>query len=128
MMGKSEAKMKVTSRIAALALVGIGALGFVGAAGSARADGNDDADKDAQTFEVKVTKGEVEIIAKGDWHINKDFPWKLVVGDARLDRSRFELDEKTARVTGVPHGVGKLRGALCSKDVCRTLERELTIP
>jgi hypothetical protein len=79
-------------------------------------------------FDLKIAKGEVTVIAKGEWHINKDFPWKLVVGDVKLDRSKFELAETTARVHDAPAGKAKLRGAICSKDVCRTLERDLDVP
>jgi hypothetical protein len=98
---------------------------LVAAAPMARAD--DDKGGDA-AFEVKVAKGEVTVTAHGEWHINKEFPWKLVVGDVKLDRSRFELGETTAHVRGAPSGTAKLRGAICSKDVCRTLERDLDVP
>jgi hypothetical protein len=93
--------------------------------GTARADGEEKIEK---AFEVSVAKRDVIVTAKGEWHINKDFPWKLVIGDIKLDRSKFELGETTATVHDAPSGTGKLRGAVCSKDVCRTLERDLTIP
>jgi hypothetical protein len=83
---------------------------------------------DDDGFDLKVTKGEVTVTAHGEWHINQEFPWKLVVGDVKLDRSKFELAEKTARVHDTPSGSAKLRGAICSKDVCRTLERDLVLP
>jgi hypothetical protein len=81
-----------------------------------------------QEFEVTVAAGKVTVQAKGDWHINKDFPWKLVVGDTKLDKSKFVLEEKTATVTSAPKGTGKLKGAVCSKDACHTLEKEVSIP
>jgi hypothetical protein len=98
------------------------------AAPAAHADDSAGAAKVDEGFDLKVAKGEVTVTARGEWHINKEFPWKLVVGDVKLDRSRFELGETTARVHDAPAGKAKLRGAICSKDVCRTLEREIDVP
>jgi len=98
------------------------------AAPAARADDSAGAAKVDEGFDLKVAKGEVTVTARGEWHINKEFPWKLVVGDVKLDRSRFELGETTARVHDAPAGKAKLRGAICSKDVCRTLERDVDVP
>jgi hypothetical protein len=78
-----------------------------------------------EEFEVKVSHGRVVVEAKGDWHINLEFPWKLVIGDTKLDKTKFVLSEKTAVVNEVPAGVGRLRGAVCSHDSCHTLEREI---
>jgi hypothetical protein len=104
-----------TRRLAALSALAA----LVAFAPGARAD---------EEFELKVEKGRVVVEAKGDWHINQEFPWKLVIGERRLDKSKFTLTEKTAVVGDVPAGVGKLRGAVCSRDSCHTLEREITIP
>jgi hypothetical protein len=79
-------------------------------------------------FEVSVSKGQVVVTAKGDWHINKEFPWKLVIGDTKLDKTKFSLTEKAATVTNAPAGVGKVKGAVCSHDACHTLEKDVTIP
>jgi hypothetical protein len=79
-------------------------------------------------FEVNVSKGQVVVMAKGDWHINQEFPWRLVVGDTKLDKTKFSLTEKAATVANAPAGVGKVKGAVCSKDSCHTIEREVTIP
>jgi hypothetical protein len=79
-------------------------------------------------FEVSVSKGQVVVTAKGEWHINQEFPWKLVVGDAKLDKTKFSLTEKAATVANAPAGVGKVKGAVCSHDACHTLEKEVTIP
>jgi hypothetical protein len=85
-------------------------------------------DHDKEEFEVHVSKGEVTVVAKGDWHINKEFPWKLTVGDTKLDKTKFKLTEKDATVSDAPAGTGKLKGAVCSHDSCHTLEREVVIP
>ncbi len=79
-------------------------------------------------FEVSVSKGQVVVTAKGEWHINQEFPWKLVVGDTKLDKTKFNLTEKVATVTNAPAGAGKVKGAVCSHDACHTLEKEITIP
>jgi hypothetical protein len=79
-------------------------------------------------FDVSVSKGQVVVTAKGDWHINQEFPWRLVVGDTKLDKTKFNLTEKVATVTNAPSGVGKVKGAVCSRDSCHTLEREITVP
>jgi hypothetical protein len=110
----------LSTTLAALALA-------LAAAPAAYADDNAGAKVD-DGFDLKIAKGEVTVTARGEWHINKDFPWKLVVGDVKLDKSRFELGETTARVHDAPAGKAKLRGAICSKDVCRTLEREIDVP
>jgi hypothetical protein len=107
----------VRSRLLALA-----ALAAVAASVSTRVARADD------EFDLTVTKGQVVVTAKGDWHINREFPWKLTVGDTKLDKTKFLLTEKDATVTGAPSGVGKLKGAVCSHDSCHTLEREVTLP
>jgi hypothetical protein len=78
-------------------------------------------------YEVKVFKNRVVVEARGDWHINLEYPWKLVTGETRLDKSKFKLSEKVAEVEDVPPGVGRLRGAVCSHDSCHTFEREITM-
>ena len=83
---------------------------------------------DSDEFEVKVAKGQVTVVAKGDWHINQEFPWKLTVGDTKLDKTKFTLTEKDATVTNAPAGAGKVKGAVCSHDSCHMLEREVVIP
>jgi hypothetical protein len=87
---------------------------------SAFADGD-------EGYELKVDKGQVTVTARESWHINQDYPWKLVIGDVKLDKSKFALTEKTATVADAPKGTGKLKGAVCSKDVCKTVEKEITI-
>jgi hypothetical protein len=113
-------------RALAAALLTAGSL-CLATAPAARAD-DSAAPKVDEGFDLKIAKGEVLVTARGEWHINKEFPWKLVVGDVKLDRSKFELGETTARVHDAPSGTAKLRGAICSKDVCRTLERDLVLP
>src|SRR5258708_10086969 len=78
-------------------------------------------------FDVNVAKGQITVTAHTGWHINKDYPWKLVVGDTKLDKSKFNLAETTATLSGAPKGAGKLKGAVCSADQCHTFEKDVTI-
>jgi hypothetical protein len=79
-------------------------------------------------FDVQVKGGEVSVTPKGAWHINKDFPWKLTVGDQKLDKSKFALTDTSAKVSGAPKGAGTLKGGVCSGDKCKTIEKQVTIP
>jgi len=79
-------------------------------------------------FDLSIAKGLVTVTAHSGWHINKDYPWKLVVGDMKLDKSKFSLAETTATVSGAPTGPGKLKGAVCSADQCHTFEKDVTVP
>jgi hypothetical protein len=65
---------------------------------------------------------------KGDWHINPDYPWKLSIGDAKLDRTVFRFDQTTARVDGAPSGKGAVRGGICAGTRCKSFTEEVTIP
>src|SRR5580704_8479551 len=69
-------------------------------------------------FDVSVAGGKVTVTTKGPWHINKEYPWKLIAGDAKLDKSKFALEEKSASVAGAPKGQAKLKGAVCSGATC----------
>jgi hypothetical protein len=80
-----------------------------------------------EQFDVTVAGGKVSVVTKGNWHINKDYPWKIVAGDAKLDKSKFSLEEKTASVGGVPKGTAKLKGAVCSGPQCLPFEKEITV-
>jgi hypothetical protein len=100
-----------------LAISGVVAIGF-GLSSTALADNE---------FDVSVSKGKVTVTAHTGWHINKDYPWKLIVGEAKLDKSKFSLAETTATVTGAPKGTGTLKGAVCSADQCHTFQKDVTV-
>jgi hypothetical protein len=80
-----------------------------------------------EEFDVSVAGGKVTVTTKGPWHINKEYPWKVVAGDAKLDKSKFALDEKSASVAGVPKGTAKLKGAVCSGATCKPFEKDVTV-
>jgi hypothetical protein len=80
-----------------------------------------------EQFDVSIAGGKVTVTTKGPWHINKEYPWKLVAGDAKMDKSKFALEEKSASVTGVPKGQAKLKGAVCSGPTCLPFEKDVTV-
>jgi hypothetical protein len=81
-----------------------------------------------EEFDLNVAStGLVTVTAHTGWHINKEYPWKLVIGETKLDKAKFSLAETTATVSGAPKGSGKIKGAVCSKDQCHTFEKEVTI-
>jgi hypothetical protein len=80
-----------------------------------------------EQFDVSVAGGKVVVTTKGAWHINKEYPWKLVAGDAKLDKSKFTLDEKSASVSGAPKGAAHLKGAVCSGPTCLPFEKDVTV-
>jgi hypothetical protein len=65
---------------------------------------------------------------KTGWHVNKEYPWKLVSGDTKLDKTHFSLTETAAVISDAPSGPAKLKGAVCSGDQCRTFEESVVIP
>ena len=79
-------------------------------------------------FDVKVTPGHVSVTPKTGWHINLLYPWKLTVGDTKLDKSKFQLTEASASVEA-PKGSGKLKGAVCQgENQCKMFEQAVSIP
>jgi hypothetical protein len=78
-------------------------------------------------FDVSIASGTVMVKAKSGWHMNKDYPWKLTIGDKVLDKTKFTIEEASVKVAGAPKGHGKLRGAVCSGDSCKTFEKEIDV-
>lgn len=81
----------------------------------------------AGEFDVTGAKGEVAVVTKGEWHVNKDYPWKATMGDKSFDKSKFTFTEKTAKVSGVPAGVVHVKGAVCAKDTCMPFTKDVTV-
>ena len=82
----------------------------------------------AAEYDVTATKGEITIATKGEWHVNKEYPWKATQGDKKFDKSKFSLDEKSAKVTGLPSGTVHIKGAVCSGPQCLPFEKDVTVP
>ena len=80
-----------------------------------------------EEFDVSVTSGHVAVTAKGKWHINKDYPWRLVIGDTTIDKGKFSLSDTSASVDA-PKGAAKLKGGVCNGDQCMQLDKTVTVP
>jgi hypothetical protein len=80
-----------------------------------------------EDYDVKVAPGKVTITAKGKWHINKDYPWSLIVGDKKLPEAKFQLEEKSAKVDA-PKGAVNLKGGICNGDQCRMFKVAVDVP
>ncbi|HEX4337642.1 MAG TPA: hypothetical protein VH062_17130 [Polyangiaceae bacterium] len=93
-------------------------VGFAALAASSVAHADED-------FDVKLAPGKVTIVAKGKWHINKDYPWALVVGEKKV--TDFKLEEKSA-VVDAPKGAAHVKGGICNGDQCRMLKVEVDVP
>jgi hypothetical protein len=78
-------------------------------------------------FDVSAGKGTVTVVAKGAWHVNKEYPWKVIAGDTKIDKSKFTLTEKSASVSGVPAGVVHVKGAMCEGTSCKTFTKDVTV-
>jgi hypothetical protein len=82
----------------------------------------------AGEYEVKAGKGEITVTAKGEWHVNKDYPWKATAGSSTFDKSKFALDEKSAKVTGLPAGKVHVKGAVCQgTSQCMPFETDVDV-
>jgi predicted membrane-bound mannosyltransferase len=107
------------SKIAGLTLGLVVAVAAVFTARDARAE---------QEFDVAVAGGKVTVTAKGGWHINLEYPWKLQQdGKTVAAKDKFSLNKETAVLSNAPHGAAKLKGAVCSGDKCKTFEKDLTL-
>ena len=81
-------------------------------------------------FDVAVTPGKVVLNTKGKWHINKDYPWRLVVGEGKEGKpikEKFELSERAATISA-PKGPAKIHGGVCNGDQCRMFVKEVDVP
>ena len=78
--------------------------------------------------EVVLEHGQLVVRVRGEWHINPDYPWKLLVGDAKFDRTRFVFDEKTARFDAPPSGTAAVRGGVCAGNRCKSFTESIAIP
>jgi hypothetical protein len=81
-----------------------------------------------ETHDTAAAPKSVTVTVKAGWHVNKEYPWKLVIGDTKLDKSHFTLSETTAVISDAPSGPAKLKGAVCSGDQCKTFEEDVTVP
>lgn len=81
-----------------------------------------------EEYDVAVSQGSVKVTTKPGWHINQEYPWKLVTADRKIDKSQFKLTERSASVDA-PKGTAKLRGAVCFGEAqCKPFEKDVSVP
>src|SRR5215471_16071311 len=80
-----------------------------------------------EDFDVKVAPGKVTIVAKGKWHINKNYPWSLTAGEKKIDSKAFHLEEKSAAVD-TPKGSANIKSGICNGDQCRMFKVAVDVP
>jgi hypothetical protein len=80
------------------------------------------------THDTAIAPKTVTVTVKTGWHVNKDYPWKLISGDQKLDKTHFTLTETSAIISDAPSGPAKLKGAVCSGDQCKMFEEDVTLP
>jgi hypothetical protein len=80
-----------------------------------------------EQFDVAVTGDGATVTTKGEWHINKEFPWKAKGGDKTVSKDAFSLAEKTATVKGLPKGKVTITGGVCAKDNCIRFTKDVEV-
>ena len=80
------------------------------------------------THDTVLSPKTVSVSTKAGWHVNKEYPWKLISGDQKLDKAHFTLTETTASISDAPPGRAKIKGAVCSGDQCRMFEEDVVVP
>jgi hypothetical protein len=103
------------------AFVGILAVGLLALTSLAAADD--------PKYDVKVSKGTIEVTTSGGWHVNKDFPWKVTQGDKTVaDKSKVTFAEQSAKIAGLPAGAAHLKGAVClGTTQCVPFEKDVQV-
>ena len=108
--------MRIQRRLAPLAMA---ALAIVTFAATALAD---------DTHDTAMAPKSVTVTAKTGWHVNLDYPWKLVQGDTKLDKTHFALTATSAVITDATPGKWTLKGAVCSGEQCKTFSEDVVVP
>jgi hypothetical protein len=80
-----------------------------------------------EEFDVSVAGNKITVVTKGSWHINLAYPWKLTVGDTKIDKTKFSMSDKSASLADAPKGTGTLKGGVCSGNECKTFEKQVTL-
>lgn len=80
-----------------------------------------------EQFDLTVAKGEIDLVTKGNWHVNKDYPWKVDAAGTTFDKSKFLFTETSVKLSGVPHGTAKLKGAVCNGPQCMPFSKEIVV-
>lgn len=80
-----------------------------------------------ETWDVTVEGTKVVVKTKGEWKVNKEYPWKLTIGNTKVDKKFAFPAEKVAELTDAPKGDGTVKFGVCSGDKCMTFEKAVSI-
>ena len=80
-----------------------------------------------EQFDVVTGKGEITLVTKGHWHVNKEYPWRVIAGEKTVDKSKFALGDTSAKVSGLPLGAVKLKGAVCDGPQCMPFTKDINL-
>jgi hypothetical protein len=81
-----------------------------------------------EEFDLVAKNSEIALVTKGHWHVNKDYPWKVVAGSGEtFDKSHFVFTETSAKLSGVPHGNAQLKGAVCDGPHCLPFTKRIEV-
>jgi hypothetical protein len=64
-------------------------------------------------YDASAAAGTITVVAHAGFHINKEYPWKVAVGDKKVAKDGFKFDGPKASVAGLPKGHAVLKGAVC---------------
>jgi len=64
-------------------------------------------------FDASGAAGTISVVAHAGFHINKEYPWKVTVGDKKVGKEGFHFDGAKAVASGLPKGHAVLKGAVC---------------
>jgi hypothetical protein len=83
-------------------------------------------------FDAAASAGTITVTAHSGFHINKDYPWKVSVGDKKVAKDSFKFNGPKATVSGLPKGHAVLSGAVCkgaegSSTECLPFSKELDL-
>lgn len=80
----------------------------------------------SQPFTIQVSPSTVKVIPAGGWHINQEYPWKIVMSDKSV--GSFVLKWNGAEATKLKRGHGIVKGGMCNANTCVSFSRDVEIP
>ncbi|MGO8994747.1 MAG: hypothetical protein ACLQVI_15635 [Polyangiaceae bacterium] len=83
-------------------------------------------------FDASASAGTIKVVAHAGFHINKEYPWKVTVGDKKVGKDGFKFEGANAVVSGLPKGHAVLKGAVCkgpegNSSECLPFSKELDL-
>ena len=83
-------------------------------------------------FDAASSAGTITVTARAGYHINKEYPWKVSVGDKKVAKDGFKFEGPKAIVANLPKGHAVLKGAVCkgpegNSSECLPFSKELDL-